>query len=296
MSTTYIYLALAITMVISLYVDLKGHGDKEMSLKQASLWALGFVTLGVAFGGFIYVGYGAEMASLYYAGYALEKALSVDNLLVFTAVFTYFGIKSQTLQHKILTWGILGAVVFRGLFVMAGTWVANLHWSAMLVFAAIIAFSAYGMLGDDDDVNLEESKVVKLLKKIFPVSATQVGEKFFFAGMVTPAFLALVTVELMDVVFAFDSVPAIIAVTKDNVLVYSAMVMAILGLRPLYFVLQSLLSKLPHLKTAVVALLFLVAGKLVAGASGFHMNPNVSLGIIVGILALGCIPFSKKVV
>lgn len=294
MSTIYIYVALAITLAVSLYVDLRGHGDKEMSLKQASLWALGFVATGIAFGGFIYVGYGAEMASLYYAGYALEKALSVDNLLVFTAVFAYFKIYSQVLQHKILTFGILGAVVFRGLFVLAGTWVANLHWSAMLLFATIIAMSAWGMLKDDDDVDLEKSKVVKFLNRFFTVTEQQ-GDKFFVGKMVTPAFLALVTVELMDVVFAFDSVPAIIAVTKDNVLVYSAMVMAILGLRPLYFVLQALLAKLPHLKTAVVCLLFLVAGKLVAGAAGFHMNPNVSLGIIVTILALGCIPFGKKV-
>lgn len=295
MSTNYIYIALAIVMAFSLYVDIKGHGDKEMGLKEASLWSVGYVLLGIAFGGGIYAFYGSDFASMYFAGYALEKALSVDNLLVFSAVFAYFGIKSQTLQHKILTWGILGAVVFRGLFVMAGTWVANLHWSAMLVFAAIIALSAWGMMKDDDDVDLEDSIVVKTLKKVFPVSAVQVGDKFFLGGMVTPAFLALVTVELMDVVFAFDSVPAIIAVTQEQVLVYSAMVMAILGLRALYFVLQSLLSKLPHLQTAVVSLLFLVSGKLVFGAFGYHMNPNISVCIVIGILALGCIPFGKKV-
>lgn len=289
----YIYIALAVTLAVSMYVDLKGHGDEVMSLKTASLWSLGFVALGVAFGGGIYAFYGAEMASLYFAGYALEKSLSVDNLLVFTAIFSYFGITSQVLQHRILAWGILGAIVFRGLFVAAGSWVVNLHWSAMLVFAAIIALSAWGMMKDDDDVDLEKSKVVKALKKIFPVSDTQVGDKFFIGKMVTPAFLALCTVELMDIVFAFDSVPAIFAVTSETVLVYSAMVMAILGLRSLYFVLQALLSKLPHLKTAVIALLFLVSAKLVAGVFGFHMNPNVSLGIVIGILALGCIPFKK---
>lgn len=289
----YIYIALAITLAASMYVDIKGHGDKVMSLKVASLWSIGYVALGITFGGGIYAFYGSEMASLYFAGYALEKALSVDNLLVFTAIFSYFGIKSQSLQHKILTWGILGAVVFRGMFVAAGTWVVNLHWSAMLVFAAIIALSAYGMMGDDDDVDLEKSKVVKFLKKIFPVSATQVGDKFFIGKMVTPAFLALCTVELMDIVFAFDSVPAIFAVTSETVLVYGAMIMAILGLRAMYFVLQALLSKLPHLKTAVVGLLYLVAIKLVFGVFGFHLDPNVSLGIVIGILALGCIPFKK---
>ena len=289
----YIYIALAVTLAVSMYVDIKGHSDKVMSLKVATMWSVGYVLMGVAFGGFIYAFYGSEMASLYYAGYALEKALSVDNLLVFTAIFSYFGIKSQTLQHKILTWGILGAIVFRGLFVAAGTWVVNLHWSAMLVFAAIIALSAWGMMGDDEDVDLENSKVVKFLKRIFPVSATQVGDKFFLGKMVTPAFLALMTVELMDVVFAFDSVPAIFAVTSETVLVYSAMIMAILGLRAMYFVLQALLSKLPHLKTAVVGLLFLVAAKLVAGVFGYHLDPNVSLGIVLSILALGCIPFKK---
>lgn len=293
MDPLYIYIALAVTLAVSMYVDMKGHGKGDMSLKVATLWTLGYVALGVSFGGGIYAFYGSEMASLYFAGYALEKALSVDNLLVFTAVFSFFGIKSQSLQHKILTLGILGAIVFRGLFVAAGTWVVNLHWSAMLVFAAIIALSAWGMMGDDDDVDLEKSKVVKFLKKIFPVSDTQVGDKFFIGKMVTPAFLALCTVELMDIVFAFDSVPAIFAVTSETVLVYGAMIMAILGLRAMYFVLQALLSKLPHLKTAVVGLLFLVAAKLVAGVFGYHLDPNVSLGIVIGILALGCIPFKK---
>lgn len=289
----YIYLALAVTLSVSMYVDLKGHGDKVMSLKVASLWTVGYLTLGVCFGGFLYGLYGPEMASLYFAGYALEKALSVDNLLVFTAVFSYFGITSQTLQHKILTWGILGAIVFRGIFVAAGTWIVNLHWSVMLVFAAIIAFSAWGMIGTDEDVDLEKSKVVNFLKKIFPVSPVQVGNLFFIGKVVTPAFLALVTIELMDVVFAFDSVPAIFAVTSETVLVYSAMVMAILGLRAMYFVLQALLSKLPNLKTAVIGLLFLVSAKLVAGVFGYHLDPNTSLAIVVGVLALGCISFKK---
>lgn len=289
----YIYIALAVTLVVSLYVDIKGHGDKEMSLKTATMWSAGFVGLGIAFGGGIYAFYGAEMASKYFAGYALEKALSVDNLLVFTPIFAYFGIKSQTLQHKILIWGILGAVVFRGMFVAAGSWVISLHWSVMLAFAAIIALSAWGMLKDDDDIDLEKSKVVNFLKRFFPVSTTQPGDKFFIGKMVTPAFLALCTVEMMDIVFAFDSVPAVFAVTTETVLVYSAMVMAILGLRSLYFVLQGLMEKLPNLKTAVVGLLFLVAAKLVAGVFGFHLDPNVSLGIVLSILALGCIPFKK---
>ncbi|MGL5565087.1 MAG: TerC/Alx family metal homeostasis membrane protein [Plesiomonas sp.] len=299
LNPSFIYWALGATLLVSLYLDFVGHKGKEMTLNSAINWSAFFVGVGIMFGGFIHVFYGSDFASKYFAGYLLEKALSVDNLLVFTAIFTSFGITCKKLQHKILLWGIAGAILFRGLFVAAGTQLMQLHWSVMVVFAAIIVWSATKMLtgSDDDEVDYTQHKAVKVANRLFKVTPTLMGDKFFHKDSkgfwITPALICLFVVELSDVMFAFDSVPAIFAVTTESVLVYSSMILAICGLRSMYFVLKELLEKLPNLEKAVIGLLYLVAAKLVGAAFGFHIDPVLSLSVVVGILALGCIP-SKK--
>ena len=295
----YIYWGLAATLVVSLYADFVGHKGKEMTLQNAINWSAFFVGVGIVFGGFIHVFYGSDYASKYFAGYLLEKALSVDNLLVFTAVFTSFGITCKKLQHKILLWGIAGAIVFRGLFVAAGTQLMELHWSVMVAFAAVIAWSATKMLlgSDEDEVDYTQHKAVKLTNKLFKVTPTLVGNKFFYKDSkgwyITPALVCLFVIELSDVMFAFDSVPAIFAVTTERVLVMSSMILAICGLRAMYFVLEHLMEALPNLEKAVIGLLYLVALKLIGATFGYHIDPVLSLSIVIGILALGFIP-SKK--
>lgn len=301
----YIYWALGITLAVSLYVDFVGHKGKEMTLQSAIHWSGFFIAVSIVFGGFIHVGYGADYASKFFTGYLLEKALSVDNLLVFTAVFTSFGIVCKEVQHKILLWGIAGAIVFRGLFVAAGAELMQLHWSVMVIFAVIIAWSATKMLlgSDDEEVDYTKHKAVILANKLFRVTPTLEGDKFFFQQglpgtkgkwFITPALVCLFVIELSDVMFAFDSVPAILAVTEEKVLVISAMILAICGLRAMYFVLKELLDKLPNLEKAVISLLYLVALKLVSvSVFGYHIDPMLSLSVVVGILALGCIPVKK---
>lgn len=296
-----LFLLLAVVLVFSIYIDFIGHKDGHtMSTDTAIGWSVLWIVIALAFGGAIWMIHGADWAGAYYSGYFLEKALSVDNLMVFTAIFSSFGIRSQSLQHKILLWGIAGALVLRGLFVAAGTQLMSLHWSVQVVFAAIVAYSGYAMMKElkkpeeTEEKDYTKHPVVKLVGKVFPVTPTLVGDTILAkqAGkwIATPALACLFVIEISDVVFAFDSVPAVMGITQEPVLVYSAMVMAILGLRALYFVLQSLLDKLEYLPHAIIGLLYFIAGKMVLTAlTGIHFPAMVSLGVVVSALTWGVV-------
>lgn len=291
-------------LLLSIIVDFFGHREnKEIGIKSAVVWSLFWIALALGYYGFIWVEYGKEFASLFLSGYVLEKSLSVDNLLVFMAIFASFGIKSTHLQHKILLWGIAGAIIFRGIFVAAGTALFNLHWTVQVLFGAIIAYTAYAMLkGGEDEEEVDYSKhwAVRLVGKIYPVSHHLDGEKFFTIKngikYVTPALLCMVVVEFTDVIFSFDSVPAVIAVTQEPLLVYSAMLFAILGLRALFFVLSVAVKYLVHLEKAVAVILVFVGAKLIYHAvnhkfhlTDFDITPNASLAVVLGLLLVGVI-------
>lgn len=293
-----LYAALAVVLVVSIFIDFVGHKDgHEMSFKESTLWSVFWIAMGCALGGFIYWDYGSVAASEYFAGYAMEKALSVDNLMVFMAIFTYFGIKTSTLQHKILLWGIAGALVFRGIFVAAGTALFNLHWIIQCIFAAFVIVSAKPMLfpkDEDEDENFDNKWFVKAAKKIYPVD-TRPGLTRFFTRIngkrhITAIMLCLVTIEFSDIIFSFDSVPAVIGVTKEAPLIYAAMIMAVLGLRALFFVLGALIKHLTRLETFVGWILVFIGAKMVIAAIfGYHLDAIISLYIVLGLLAAGVI-------
>lgn len=308
---------------LSVYVDLFLHRDShEISMRDASIWSVFWIALAGGFYAYLHVRHGSDFASLFLAGYVLEKSLSVDNLMVFIAIFSYFNLKSH-LQHRILYWGILGALVFRLLFVAAGNLLLLLGPWADLLFALVVGWSAVKMLtsgggGDDDSGDYSKHRVVQWAQQALPVFPRLHGVRFFVsaahareaaardttlilnrpgaARYVTPAFVCLLLIEASDVMFAFDSVPAVIAVTREPLLVYSAMIFAILGLRSLYFVLAALTRYLVHLEKAVIALLFFISAKLLLTASnhlihwpGFEISPNQSLAIILLILLAGVV-------
>lgn len=283
-------IVLAVMLVMSISVDFIFHKGDDM--KSAVLWSLFWVACGIVVGAFVYLIFGVDGASQYFAGYALEKALSMDNLIVFMAIFSYFGIKSAKDQHKVLLWGIAGAIIFRGIFVLVGGSLFNahatfdvfgqaiqLHTVISIVFGLIVGYSAYAMLtsneaeGEEDDYS--EAWYNKLAAKWFPKAGVLV-----FAG---------ITVELSDVMFSFDSVPTVIAVTKEPMIVYAAMLSAILGLRALYFVIQQLVEKLHLLEKFVVGILFFVAAKLIVEPFGLEISPLHSVIVVVGLLALGVV-------
>ncbi|MBK8182504.1 MAG: TerC/Alx family metal homeostasis membrane protein [Candidatus Competibacteraceae bacterium] len=315
-------IALFVAVVtFSVWLDLRLHRDgKDISIANATAWSLFWIFLAIAFYFYIKIHHGAEFAELFLAGYILEKSLSVDNLMVFVAIFASFGIKGA-LQHRILYFGILGAVLFRMIFIAFGTTLFGLSTWIEFLFAAIVAWTGWKMLsgigGDDEIADYSDHWSVRMTQKLIPVYPRLHGDHFFVdhkhvetltaqdpgllvarkaALYATPMLLCLVVIEVSDIIFAFDSVPAIIAVTREPLLVYSAVIFAILGLRSLYFVLAAAQKYLVHLDKAVAALLFFIAFKLALQASnhlfhwpGFNISADMSLMIILGTLAVGVI-------
>lgn len=304
-------------LFFSIYLDLFAHRNaKEITVKDASLWSLFWIGLALAFYAYIWLRFDKEFADLYLAGYVLEKSLSVDNLMVFMAIFASFGIAGK-LQHRILYWGILGALVFRAIFVVIGNGLFLLTPWVGFAFAAFVIWSGYKMWKESDADKEQEIEdysqhwSVRWTGKMMPVYTKLFGDRFFVKSSelnteqlanvtrqglkyATPAFLCLIAIETSDLAFAFDSVPAVIAVTQEPLLVYAAMIFAILGLRSLYFILAALTKYLVHLEKAVIALLFFIGAKMglqswnhTIGDTGFHLSANASLFIVLGVLAVG---------
>ncbi|MCE4069719.1 TerC/Alx family metal homeostasis membrane protein [Pseudomonas nitroreducens] len=317
--TVAVFVGLALA---ALLLDMVNHRDnKPISLAGAAGWSIFWVAISLSFAGFLYVQHGSQVASLFLTGYALEKVLSVDNLFVFIAIFAWFKVPDG-LRHRVLYWGIIGAIVFRAIFVTIGTGLLAFGPWVEIVFAAIVAWTGVMMLrgGGDDDGEEDYSRhlAYRFASKLFPVWPKLLGGRFFVARkqlevevcrpehkglslaakgtlFATPLFLCLVVVEVSDVLFAFDSVPAVIAVSREPLIVYSAMLFAILGLRTLYFVLEALKRYLVHLEKSVVVLLFFIAAKLGLNATdalfhhGYSIDANTSLVVVLAVLALGIV-------
>jgi tellurite resistance protein TerC len=315
-----------VLLVVAFYIDNKAHSeDKAVTLRSASVWSLFWVAVGCSFGAFLYFHHGKDVASLFFTGFILEKSLSVDNLFVFMSIISWFAIP-ESIQHRLLQWGILGAIVFRGIFVFLGTFMLSFGPYVEIGFAVLVALSAVMMLkGGDDEEEIDcysDHKAYRLAKNLFPVWPKLVGHNFFLTksemeteqekeansgveinysswfskkvGIIaTPLFLCAFVLEISDVAFAFDSVPAVIAVSKEPLIIYSAMLFAILGLRNLYHVLNALRSALVHLEKAVIVLLFFIAAKLAINASnhlfhhGFEISNSTSLYIVAALLTAG---------
>ena len=292
--------ALVFTVLVGvmLWLDLRNHKAKQaVTLRDATIWSAIWVGISLAFAGYLWVIQGPERAGLFTAGYLLEKSLSVDNLFVFMAIFASFGVKDST-QHRILHYGILGAIIFRLLFIsfgsaalLAGTLGPVAHMIVYGVFAAVVLYSAAAMLTEVDndptnDKDYTQHWAVRWARDLLrlPVSNRLCGDRFFVrsdgAWQATPLFLCLLVTETSDIAFAFDSVPAVIAVTKEPFLVYSSNIFAILGLRSMYFLLVAAKQYLCHLEKAVVGILIFIGVKMLLEA--FHA-PLVGIGIVINI-------------
>lgn len=285
-----------------LWLDLHAHKkDEPVSVRRAALWSGIWVSLAMAFMGYIWYNFGSEPAQLFLAGYLLEESLSVDNLFVIMAIFGAFSIKDE-LQHRVLYFGILGALIMRMVFVAAGTSLVKLFGPyALAAFGIFVLWTAWKMW---QHLHAEKKEVedyshhwsVRWTQRIIPVHPRLEGHNFFvkveeggkMIWKATPLFLCLVVVELSDVMFAFDSVPAIIAITQDPFLVYTSNIFAILGLRSMYFLLAAAKRYLRHLEKSVVAILAYVGVKMLLAVAGVaHIPPMYSLAVVMGLLALG---------
>jgi tellurite resistance protein TerC len=264
-----------------------------LSLREAGFWSAGLVLLALAFGLFIWTEVGPTPALEYYTGYLIELSLSVDNLFVFLMIFQYFSLPSA-LQARVLKWGIIGAIVMRGIMIASGALLlARFHWIAY-VFGGILIITGFRFYRTSVDTRVEPEKnpLVQLAKRMLPFSDRYEGDQFFVveAGrrLATPLVLVLLVVEWSDLVFAIDSIPAIFAITRDPLIVFSSNVFAILGLRALFFLLASAIDRFVYLKPAVATILVFVGLKMV-GSAWIHLSTPLSLGVVLGLLALGVV-------
>ncbi|MFN0241992.1 MAG: TerC family protein [Planctomycetota bacterium] len=260
-----------------------------VSLREAAIWSVVWVSLAMLFAAGVHAWYGPERALEFTTGYVIEKALSVDNIFVFVVIFSYFAVPSA-LQHRVLFWGILGALVMRAIFILVGgALLAKFHW-AIYVFGAILVLTGIKLLLQRNaHYDPASNPAVKLFRRYFPVSASFDGQKFFTRQngklVATPLFLALLVVEATDVVFAVDSIPAIFAITQDPFIVFTSNIFAILGLRSLYFLLAGVVDKFRYLKVGLALVLVFVGGKMLI-ADAYKVPVGLSLGVIGGLLGV----------
>lgn len=280
------FLALiAVLMAFDLGIFNKGskHISAKKAMKMTALW----VAIAVAFGIFILVTLGSDKAVEFYTGYIVEESMSIDNLFVFILIFSFFKIPDDY-QHKALYYGIFGALIFRAIFIFAGAELMERFEFVMYIFGVILLIAAIKTIFKKDD-DEGENKVAVAMSKIFKTSPELDGDKFFtrIDGklIMTPLFLCVIVIELSDIIFALDSVPAVLAITTDRFIVYTSNIFAIMGLRSLYFTIKESMKSLKFLNYGLGIILAFVAFKLLA-AKFVHIPVFASLLIIVGVLAV----------
>jgi len=278
---------LAILLVVCLAIDLVAHrGDHVDSRKRALAWSVAWIAVAVGFGAFVTLQFGRELGEQWFAAYLLEKTLSIDNLFLFVVVFGALAIP-RTEQRRVLTWGIVGALVTRAAFIVAGTAaLARWHW-VTYGFGAILLITAV-KLAREPAGHVAKPRTLEWLARWLPSTPVLHGHRFFVKiggrRLVTPLLVALIAIELADIVFAVDSIPAAFAVTEDRFVLYSSNVFAILGLRALYVVLEHGLERLRYLKVGLVLVLGFAGAKLLA-APWLHVPPLISVAVIAVVIA-----------
>ena len=305
-------LAFLIPFVIAVSIDLLSHKKgHKITMRNALMWSMIWVACSALFSIYIWWSYnqnprieqfgkvvrtlaGPEAVSLYATGYVLEKALALDNLFAFYLIFKSFGLtleQNQHYQHRILYWGILGAILLRVFFLGLGAFIANASPYVLIAFALIVLWTVWKMWksGDDDEeVDFTDHWSVLMVRKFTSTNPSIESGRFFSKG-VTPLFLCLVCIEVCDVVFAFDSMPVIVAVVRDPYLMITSSLWAAAGLRSLYFLLIAAQSKLWALDKAIMILLIFVSFKLIGSAVGLHISPAISVSVVAFILTVGVI-------
>lgn len=272
--------------------------DKELGVRESLNLSAFYILIAMAFGGWVWWYMGPQSGMEYFTGYFIEKSLSIDNIFVISLIFGFFAIPRKY-QYRALLWGIIAVIVLRGIMIGVGAaLVQNFAW-VLYIFAAFLIFTGIKMLmGGDEEADLSKNKPIQWLRKVMRVSDEQHADRFFvkkpdpktgkLVSFATPLFLALVVINIADLVFAVDSVPAIFAITTDTFVVYTANIMAILGLRALYFALAAMIARFHYLKYALAAVLILIGSKIfIADMLGLAKFPawlslTLTLGLIIG--------------
>jgi tellurite resistance protein TerC len=264
----------------------------EIGIKEALVWSAIWIVLALIFNVGVYFVMGQKAGLEFFTGYLLERALSIDNIFVFIVVLSYFKVEPRY-QHKVLFWGILGALIMRALFIAAGiTLIQQFHW-IIYVFGAFLVFTGIRLaVHDEEDIHPERNPVLKLARRLLPVTSSYHEGKFIVRVngklLATPMLIVLIVIETTDVVFAMDSIPAILAITLDPFIVYTSNVFAILGLRALYFALAGTMKIFRFLNIGLAIILVFIGVKMLL-ADIYPMSITLALGLVAGILALSII-------
>jgi len=257
-------------------------------VKEAIVWSVVWISLALLFNLFVFFEFGKTRALEFLTGYVIEYSLSVDNIFVFILIFSYFAVNNQY-QHKILFWGILGALIMRGVFIFTGIALINRFQWIVIIFGGFLVLTGVKMLFQKEaEVDPEKNPVVKFFRKFLPVTKSLHGDKLFFRQgrklYATPLFLVLLIIESSDLIFAVDSIPAILAISKNTFIVYTSNIFAILGLRSLYFAIAGIMGYFRYLKVGLAFVLTFVGMKMLASYFHFEIPILLSLGIIISIL------------
>jgi tellurite resistance protein TerC len=273
----------------------------EVTLREAAIWSVVWISLALAFNALVAHWFGPERGLEFLTGYLIEKALAVDNIFVFYAIFAYFAVPAA-LQHRVLFWGVLGALVMRAVFILLGAaLLARFHW-VMYIFGAILVFTAVKLIAmSDEGFHPERNKVYRLFRRLLPAVSEYHGGRFTVVKegrrYATPLLVVLVLIEWTDLVFAVDSIPAIFAVTSDPFIVFTSNIFAILGLRSLFFLLAGVIGRFHLLKPALAAVLAFVGGKMLL-LDVVKIPIGASLATVAALIALGVVAsllFPRKV-
>src|SRR5690606_23058928 len=289
----WLFLVFGIIIIGFLIIDLGilHRNPGKISTKSALWQSLFWIAISVAFGiGIYFYDGGSEKALEFFAAYFTEKALSVDNIFVIILILKYFQVKEEY-YHKILFWGILGAIIFRAIFIFLGALlISQFHW-ILYVFGAFLVYSGFKMFKDDgeEEIDPESNPIVKFVRKYFRFTSSDHGGKFTFTKYnklyFTPLFLVLVLIETTDLIFAVDSIPAAFAITQDEFIVYTSNIFAVMGLRAMFFLLAGVLGKFHYLQKGLAFVLIFVGAKMLLEIIDFHIPVYISFAVI--ILAIG---------
>ena len=286
------WVVVAILFYIDLYISERRTG--RITLKTSLIWSAVWIGTALLFNVFLYFDLGKQKALEFLTGYIIEKSLSVDNLFVFLLIFQVMNVKTENQPH-VLKWGILSAIVFRIIFIIAGVGLINLFEPVIYIFALILLYASYKMaFGGEQKIDVEHNWLVKLASKYLSFAPEYKGNKFFIIkggkNYATTMFITFLLIESSDIVFAVDSIPAIIAITKDTFIIISSNIFAILGLRALYFALAEIVDLFIYLKYGVAIILFYVGVKMMI-SEWYHIPTEISL-IVILVLLVGSVILS----
>ncbi len=302
----YFFIGFAAAIILMLIIDLGVFNSKshKVSNKEALSWSAVWISMAMIFSVFIYFFIGKTSSQEFLTAFLIEKALSVDNLFVFVLIFSYFKVPDEY-QHKVLFWGIIGAIILRAIFIFSGVWLVEATYlpeinafgitlrinAVLTIFGFFLIYAGIKSVNqnDDEEKDFSENYTVKLVRKIFPVSKEYHKDKFWTwengKRLATPLFVVVAVIETTDLIFAVDSIPAIFAVSKDPFILYTSNIFAILGLRALYFLLANSMHVFKYLHYGLAIILTFIGLKMVISPV-FHISSTVSLIVVGGILLI----------